>query len=72
MTVQDLCRKILAASFTIPEHVSPLARDLLVRMLTVDPLQRITLLEVCAAKQLCLVALGSASASFCVRDKAAL
>ena len=44
--VQDLCRKILAASFTIPDHVSPTARELLQRMLTVDPLHRITLSEV--------------------------
>ena len=41
--MQDLCRKIMGACFTIPDHVSAHARDLLQRMLTVDPLQRITL-----------------------------
>ena len=49
--MQDLCRKILAANFTIPDHVSPAARDLLLRMLTVDPARRITLPEVRALKK---------------------
>ena len=51
--MQDLCRKILAANFTIPDHVSPAARDLLLRMLTVDPTRRITLPEVRQLMQHC-------------------
>lgn len=36
-----LCRKIIKGQFTIPDHVSPDLQDLLRRMLTVEPLDRI-------------------------------
>lgn len=42
---QELCDKILAGKFGMPEHVSPLAGDLLLRMLSVDPSKRITFEE---------------------------
>lgn len=43
---QDLCNKILTGSFSCPDYMSPGAKDLLHRMLTVDPVKRITLDQV--------------------------
>jgi len=42
-TIPQLFKKIKAGDFRIPSHVSPEARDLIKRMLTVDPLERITI-----------------------------
>ena len=42
---QELCDKILAGKFGMPDHVSPLAADLLLRMLCVEPAKRITFEE---------------------------
>ena len=44
--LQELCQKIMAGSYNAPDWLSPGARDLLARMLTVDPERRITLAEV--------------------------
>jgi serine/threonine protein kinase len=41
-----LFRAIKAGAFTLPTHLSLPARDLLKRMLTVDPLHRITIEEI--------------------------
>lgn len=41
-----LFRAIKAGDFLLPLHVSLAARDLLERMLTVDPLTRITIAEI--------------------------
>lgn len=41
-----LFRAIKAGAFTLPTHLSGSARDLLKRMLTVDPLRRITIEEI--------------------------
>uniref|UniRef100_A0A7R9YZB3 non-specific serine/threonine protein kinase n=1 Tax=Chlamydomonas euryale TaxID=1486919 RepID=A0A7R9YZB3_9CHLO len=43
---QELCGKIMEGKYSAPETVSPAARDLLQRMLTVDPAKRITLPDV--------------------------
>jgi serine/threonine protein kinase len=45
---QELCQKIMAGTYNAPDYLSPSARDLLGRMLTVDPDARITLAEVAA------------------------
>ena len=39
---QELCQKIMRGAFTLPDFISRDAADLLKRMLTVDPSQRIT------------------------------
>jgi len=44
--VGRLFRAIKAGAFTLPTHLSGGARDLLRRMLTVDPLRRITIEEI--------------------------
>jgi len=44
--IRALFRKIKGGIYTIPSHVSPGARDLLSRMLVVDPLKRATIPEV--------------------------
>jgi serine/threonine protein kinase len=44
--VGRLFRAIKAGAFQLPTHLSPPARDLLKRMLTVDPLRRITIEEI--------------------------
>lgn len=44
--VGRLFRAIKAGAFTLPTHLSGGARDLLRRMLTVDPLRRITIAEI--------------------------
>ncbi|EGD79244.1 CAMK/CAMKL/AMPK protein kinase [Salpingoeca rosetta] len=41
--VPRLFKKIMRGEYEQPEHVSPLALDLLVRMLVTDPMQRITI-----------------------------
>jgi hypothetical protein len=46
--MQELCQKIMAGSYNAPDWLSPAAKDLLARMLTVDPERRITLAEVAA------------------------
>lgn len=43
---QDLCNKIMAGTYTAPDWLSAPMRDLLARMLTVDPERRITFAEV--------------------------
>ena len=45
---RELCARILAGGYAAPEWLSPGARDLLGRMLTVDPERRATLREVAA------------------------
>ncbi|KAL5703981.1 cAMP-dependent protein kinase [Ranunculus cassubicifolius] len=42
----SLIRKIKNAIFTIPRHVSDGARDLIKRMLVVDPMKRMTILDI--------------------------
>jgi serine/threonine protein kinase len=42
---QELCQKIMAGTFNTPDWLSPGARDLLGRMLTVDPEARISLAD---------------------------
>jgi 5'-AMP-activated protein kinase catalytic alpha subunit len=42
-TIPALFKKIKAGEYRIPSHIGPEARDLLKRMLTVDPLERITI-----------------------------
>ena len=44
--IRALFRKIKGGIYTIPSHVSPGARDLLTKMLIVDPLKRMTIPEV--------------------------
>lgn len=44
--IRDLFRKIKGAIYTIPSFVSPGARDLMTKMLVVDPVKRITIPEV--------------------------
>jgi hypothetical protein len=39
---QELCNKIMAGTYTAPEWLSAPMKDLLARMLTVDPDKRIT------------------------------
>ncbi len=45
-TLQELCQKILKGVFSVPAYMSAEARDLLARMLTVVPEQRITFQQV--------------------------
>mmetsp|Transcript_17365 Transcript_17365/g.31331 ORF Transcript_17365/g.31331 Transcript_17365/m.31331 type:complete len:486 (+) Transcript_17365:3077-4534(+) len=45
-SIPSLFAKIRSASFRIPRHFSPLARDLIERMLSPDPVARITLSQV--------------------------
>eukprot|EP01101_Sappina_pedata_P001407 TRINITY_DN11494_c0_g1_i1.p1 TRINITY_DN11494_c0_g1~~TRINITY_DN11494_c0_g1_i1.p1 ORF type:complete len:518 (+),score=160.23 TRINITY_DN11494_c0_g1_i1:96-1649(+) len=44
--VPKLFQKIREGIYTIPDHVSPQARDLIKQMLVVDPLKRITITEI--------------------------
>lgn len=44
--IPNLFKKIKAGAYALPSHLSPGARDLIPRMLLVDPLKRITLPEV--------------------------
>lgn len=43
---QELCQKIMEGRYTAPDHLSVNAKDLLARMLTVDPEKRITFEQV--------------------------
>eukprot|EP00775_Hariotina_reticulata_P009903 gene9903-10060_t len=45
---QELCQRIMAGTYNAPDWLSPAAKDLLSRMLTVDPERRATLAEVAA------------------------
>ena len=49
---QELCAKIMEGRYTVPEALSPAAKDLLARMLTVDPERRITFEQV---RRVCLL-----------------
>lgn len=44
--IRALFRKIKGGIYTIPSHISPGARDLLQRMLVVDPIKRITIQQI--------------------------
>jgi serine/threonine protein kinase len=44
--LQELCQKIMAGTYNAPEWLSSGAKDLLSRMMTLDPEQRITLEQV--------------------------
>lgn len=46
--IRRLLGKVKTGVYTIPSHISSNARDLITRMLTVDPASRITLREVVA------------------------
>ena len=55
---QELCQKIIKGVYNTPAHVSPEAKDLLARMLTVVPDHRITFEQVHRlAASVCHVAL---------------
>ncbi|KAF5807253.1 putative protein kinase CAMK-AMPK family [Helianthus annuus] len=43
--IPNLFKKIKAGIYTLPSHLSPGARDLIPRMLVVDPMKRITITE---------------------------
>uniref|UniRef100_A0A5B6ZB81 non-specific serine/threonine protein kinase n=1 Tax=Davidia involucrata TaxID=16924 RepID=A0A5B6ZB81_DAVIN len=45
--IPNLFKKIKAGIYTLPSHLSPGARDLIRRMLLVDPMKRITIPEIC-------------------------
>ncbi|KAF5828215.1 hypothetical protein DUNSADRAFT_18019 [Dunaliella salina] len=45
---QELCQKIIDGKFSMPAYLSPAAKDLLTRMLTVDPDKRATFEQVLA------------------------
>ncbi len=48
--IPNLFKKIKNGIYNLPSHLSPGARDLIPRMLLVDPLKRITIPEIrCAA-----------------------
>ena len=50
--IPNLFKKIKGGIYNLPSHLSPGARDLIPRMLLVDPLKRITIPEIrCARKQ---------------------
>ncbi|MCD7466024.1 SNF1- protein kinase catalytic subunit alpha kin10 [Datura stramonium] len=44
--IPNLFKKIKSGVYTLPSHLSPLARDLIPRMLIVDPMKRITLPDI--------------------------
>jgi len=44
--IRNLFRKIKGGIYSIPSYVSPAARDLITKMLIVDPLKRITIAEI--------------------------
>ncbi|KDD75259.1 protein kinase, partial [Helicosporidium sp. ATCC 50920] len=44
--IPNLFKKIKGGIYTLPSHLSPAARDLIPRMLLVDPLKRITIPEI--------------------------
>lgn len=45
-SIPNLFKKIKGGIYTLPSHLSPSARDLIARMLLVDPLKRITIPEI--------------------------
>ena len=45
-SIPNLFKKIKGGIYTLPSHLSPSARDLIARMLLVDPLKRITMPEI--------------------------
>jgi 5'-AMP-activated protein kinase catalytic alpha subunit len=45
-SIPNLFRKIKSGMYSLPSHLSQLSRDLIVRMLAVDPMKRITLAEI--------------------------
>ncbi len=50
--IPNLFKKIKGGIYNLPSHLSPGARDLIPRMLLVDPLKRITIPEIRLAWQL--------------------
>ncbi|QCD92644.1 SNF1-related protein kinase catalytic subunit alpha KIN10-like [Vigna unguiculata] len=44
--IPNLFKKIKGGIYTLPSHLSPGARDLIPRMLVVDPMKRMTILEI--------------------------
>lgn len=44
--IPNLFKKIKSGIYTLPSHLSPLARDLIPRMLVVDPMKRMTIREI--------------------------
>ena len=56
LCVQELCQKIIKGVYNTPAHVSPEAKDLLARMLTVVPDHRITFQQVPSHLVLCVSA----------------
>ncbi|KAK4378110.1 hypothetical protein RND71_004406 [Anisodus tanguticus] len=44
--IPNLFKKIKGGLYTLPTHLSPLARDLIPRMLTVDPMKRISIPDI--------------------------
>jgi serine/threonine protein kinase len=44
--INELFRSIQSGTYKLPDHLSPGARDLIIRMLTVDPIRRITMPEI--------------------------
>jgi 5'-AMP-activated protein kinase catalytic alpha subunit len=45
-SIPNLFKKIKGGIYNLPSHLSPGARDLIARMLLVDPLKRITISEI--------------------------
>lgn len=45
-SIPNLFKKIKAGMYSLPSHLSQLSRDLILRMLVVDPMKRITIQEV--------------------------
>ncbi|XVF58324.1 hypothetical protein PTKIN_Ptkin07bG0057000 [Pterospermum kingtungense] len=45
--IPNLFKKIRSGIYTLPSHLSPGARDLIRRMLVVDPMKRMTIPEIC-------------------------
>ncbi|RYQ85945.1 hypothetical protein Ahy_B10g105591 isoform A [Arachis hypogaea] len=45
--IPNLFKKIKGGIYTLPSHLSPGARDLIPRMLVVDPMKRMTIPEIC-------------------------
>jgi len=45
-SIPNLFKKIKSGAYSLPSHLSPLSRDLIPRMLVVDPMKRITIREI--------------------------
>lgn len=54
--IPNLFKKIKGGIYNLPSHLSPGARDLIPRMLLVDPLKRITIPEIRRALGGCVLA----------------